>query len=447
MELARKIALASCAAMAIGASMAVFASAVPQHTPTLSRDVQLVSGDELIVMSGTGTNGGTPDANEISTVQNAVDSQYGTDFGAPGATNTDALTTPEGLYNGTFQDDEIVLLNDMTKYQGDDVTVFGVSQSGGAVGLAINDLQAGDFPSPTGTGVAPLPAGFSEADLPSNIHWVALAPDTMPLHDNAGGQFSYDPWPYTSHTLWGDLALFPTNAANADVYCGMYDPTCDYPTSGDSYATNNSEYGGTGLIHGGYTSLSTGEWNYELSHATEFTINNDSGAVAIYPGDNAPADVTHFWLMPDVKNFGTDGEFGAAGTHYDSFMPALDSYINNVSSYEELLPVTTLEVDAGYDDALHPFEYMINGVDYTFYNDQVVQVADLPTGVTAPIVSESDYWGADGYLADEIEWGLISPTGSSATEAASTVATGFGSDFAADLAGLSHLWTELMAAI
>jgi hypothetical protein len=65
--------------------------------------------------------------------------------------------------------------------------------------------------------------------------------------------------------------------------------------------------------------------------------------------------------------------------------------------------------------------------------------------VTAPIVSETDFWGADGYLADEIAWGLVSPTGSSATEAASTAATGVGGDFAADLAGLSHMWSDLFS--
>jgi hypothetical protein len=65
-----KISLTFCAVLAVGASMAVFTSAAPQPQSAVSGDVQLLSGDELIVMSGTGTQ--TPIPAEIATVNGAA---------------------------------------------------------------------------------------------------------------------------------------------------------------------------------------------------------------------------------------------------------------------------------------------------------------------------------------------------------------------------------------
>jgi hypothetical protein len=442
-------------ATALGAALiAVGPAESPPVSSTFSPNVQLTSGDELIMMSGTGSS--TVTSAQETLVAGAINDRYGTDFGM---SNTDALSTPEGTYSGTFQDGEIDLFNALSGDQGDNVTVFGVSQSGAIVGMAIQDIETGQFPTGEssvseysqlfGPTINPLPSDFSAADLPQNIHWVALAPASMPLHDNAGGEFSYPTTDNIADSTWTNVNIFPTNAGNADVYCGMYDPICDYPeypTNPNAfYAYENSEYGGTSWVHGNYTNLTPEELDYEVDHATEFTINDPTtGAITIYPDQqDAPTDMTHFYLMPDVYNWGaTDAAFGAPGSDYDSLLPALGSDItfDNQANYEEWLPYDTLEADAGYDDALHPFEYMIDNTYYTFYNDQVVPVADLPAGVSAPVVSITDFDGQMGTLATEIAYGIVSPTG---TAEASTAAT----DLAADAATASSWWTELLASI
>jgi hypothetical protein len=406
-------------ATALGAALIAFGPGdAPRVPSTVSPNVQLTSGDELIMMSGTGSPTVTSD--QESLVAGAINDRYGTDF-TPNV-NIDPLSTPEGTYSGTFQDDEIDLLNDLSNYKGDNVTVFGVSQSGAAVGMAIHDIETGVFPtgasSVSGTGVTPLPSNFSAADLPQNIHWLALAPDSMPLHENAGGQFSYDPSGY-SNWMWPHVDLFPTDAGNADVYVGMYDPVSDVPlynaftTPNDYTAYENSEVDGVTWVHGDYTKLTPQAIDYEISHATEFTINPTTGAVTIYPDQlGAPTDLTHFYLMPDVYDWGSNATFGAPGSDYDSLLPMLGADITygNQASYESSLPYDTLEVDAGYDDSLHPFEYMIDNTWYTFYHDAVVPVADLPAGVAPEAVSWADFTGADGTLAYEIALGLVSPT-------------------------------------
>lgn len=409
-------------ATALGAALIAFGPGdAPPVPSTVSPNVQLASGDELIMMSGSGTSQVTPGSDQEGLVIGAINDRYGTDFVS--GHNVDDLITPEGTYSGTFQDDEIDLLNDLSNYQGDNVTVFGVSQSGAAVGMAIHDIETGVFPtgesSVSGAGVTPLPSNFSAADLPQNIHWLALAPDSMPLHENAGGQFSYDPWPYISHTSWPNVDLFPTDAGNADVYVGMYDPVSDDPlynaftTPNDYTAYENSNVDGITWVHGYYTKLTPQALDYEVNHATEFTINDNTGDITIYPDQlGAPTDMTHFYLMPDVYDWGSNATFGAPGSHYDSLLPMLGSDItyDNQASYESSLPYDTLEVDAGYNDALHPFEYMIDNTWYTFYNDTVVPVADLPAGVAPEAVSWADFTGADGTLAWDIALGLVSPT-------------------------------------
>jgi len=413
-------------ATALGAALIAFGPAdPPPNSSTVSPNMQLTSGDELIMMSGTGTSQVTTAQENL--VAGAINDRYGTDFTSSSPSNIDPLVTPEGTYAGTFQDDEIDLLNDLSNYQGDNVTVFGVSQSGAAVGMAIHDIQTGGFPtgasSVGGPGVAPLPDAFSAADLPQNIHWVALAPDSMPLHDNAGGQFSYDP-SGISNSTWPGVDLFPTDAGNADVYVGMYDPVSDDPlynaftTPNDYTAYVNSNVDGITWVHGNYTNLTPQAIDYEISHATEFTINPDTGAVTIYPDQlGAPTDLTHFYLMPDVYDWGSNPTFGATGSDYDSLLPMLGGdlpiqgvWAGNQASYESSLPYDTLEVDAGYADSLHPFEYMIDNTWYTFYQDAVVPVADLPAGVAPEAVSWADFTGADGTLAFEIALGLVSPT-------------------------------------
>jgi hypothetical protein len=450
-------------ATALGAALIAFGpgDAPPVHS-TVSPNVQLTSGDELIAMSGTGTQQipDTPTDDQLGLVIQAINERYGTDF--VDGQNVNDLPTPEGTYAGAFQDDEIDLLNALSNYQGDNVTVFGVSQSGAAVGLAINAIETGQFPTgessvsqyaqtwgPIYGGanvVNPLPSNFSAADLPQNIHWLALAPDTMPLHANAGGQFS-DDFSTLSHDLYGNVPLFPTDAGNADVYCGMYDTFCDVPSAGSSasYAYSNSE-DGTTWVHGYYTQLTPQELDYEVNHATEFTINDPAGNITIYPDGDAPTDMTHFYLMPDVINWGDqNAALGAPGSDYDSLLPYLgsDLPIKNFSLgdqpvYEEWLPYDTLQVDAGYDDALHPFEYMIDNTWYTFYNDAVVPVADLPAGAAPPIV-DSATLTADDTLAWDIAMGLVSPTGTTASTAATDLAT--------EAATASTWWSDFLASI
>lgn len=369
----------------------------------LHAEVMLLSGhDQLIEMGGSGQSYvPTWPVDQLGMVAQAINSRFGTDFTV--GNNVTNLYTPETFSTGTYNDGEIDLLNALAGAHGDSsVTVFGVSQSAGIIGMAIHDIASGHLPQ---KGIewftSNLNPGVTSADMPQNIHWLALAPPTMPVHDHASGLFQ-DPsisfawlYPYAQNP-------FPIDAGNADVYCGMYDPVCDLPTSLNGTALNNA-LNGINDVHVGYGTQGAASLGYEMAHATEFTI-GPNGAVTIYPDQTgAPVDVTHFYLMPDVHNFGT-----AANPDYDSYLPMLAWLSWWQGAYEQWLPYDTLQVDAAYDDALHPFEYMINGTDYTFYDGHVVAVADLPAGVLPQAVSEADLSGAMGDLARQIASGAVS---------------------------------------
>ena len=124
------------------------------------------------------------------------------------------------------------------------------------------------------------------------------------------------------------------------------------------------------------------------------------------PGATAPAGLTVFHLMPDVYNYGTD-----ANPDYDSLLPDAYNSLWVRPFYEQFLPQNTLQVDAGYDDVLHPFEYIISNHEYTFAEvNGSLQVVEVTPGEILPAVTPAEL-SEFSQLAAEIASGAVSPTG------------------------------------
>jgi hypothetical protein len=419
------------------------ASALGVVSATRHDSVTLTSGEELVEMGGTGES--VQPSNIFDVLAGAINGVYGTDFstaavsaiaGTNSWSNSNGLDlfTPEGIYNGTYHDDEIYLANGLIGNTpanvvdpADPITVFGVSQSAGAMGLLINDIADNTIPTQgIGAFTQNLAPGAETILSKEDIHWIALAPPTMDQHGNAAGLFTV-PYPQGGNSPDGDLdyrllysdaadgQTFPTNAPNADVYCGMYDGVCDFPTTGNATAQTNSS-DGINDIHDGYGSLTTNEFIYEMDHATNYTIGQGGSVNIIAPGGTAPAGETVFHLMPDVYNYGT-----GASPDYDSLLPDAYNSLWDKSFYEQFLPQNTLQVDAGYDDSLHPFEYMINNQDYTFAElNGSLQVVQVSPGEVLPAVTPAEL-SEFAPLAEQIASGAVSPIG--LVDAADTVSS------------------------
>lgn len=439
-----RILAAVIAALSVMVALAA-ASTLRAVSDTRHHSVSLISTDELVELGGTGETVQPSAAFDV--LAGAINGVYGTDFSTAAVspiagTNSWAnsngldLFTPEGIYNGTYHDDEIYLANGLIGNTpanvvdpADPITVFGVSQSGGAMGLLINDIANNTIPTQgVGAFTQNLAPGAEATLSDEDIHWIALAPPTMDQHGNAAGLFTV-PYPpsatgysnspdgglnyrvlypemYTTGAN-GQLVAdtFPTNAPDADVYCGMYDGVCDFPTTGNATAQTNSS-DGISYIHDGYGSLTTKEFIYEMDHAMSYTIGPDGSVNIIAPGGTAPAGETVFHLMPDVYNYGTD-----TNPSYDSLLPEAYNSLWDRSFYEQFLPQNTLQVDAGYDDSLHPFEYMINNQEYTFAEvSGSLQVVQVSSGEVLPAVTPAEL-SEFSPLASEIASGAVAPTG------------------------------------
>lgn len=373
-------------------------------------DVRLLS-DELIGMGGTML----PQLSQgqIETVSSALESQGYGPFD-----QLDRLITPEGIYNGTYQDDEIDLLNELYNSHSDSVTVFGVSQSAGVISMAIQDLQDGTLSlTPSGWGQDGLVDGLTPDDLPKDIHWVALAPPDMPVHGNASG-LGYNPTLYSAMEAMypnvvgklqadgtytnqfvsdSDLSQYGINSSTV-VYCGEYDPICDMTTSTNPF-TNSNNWMGLLEVHGNYANLTPDLFSEEIKDAQQITD---------LVGGTTPD--TQFYLLPDLYNFGT-----AQNPDYDSLLPSLAGDLWLKPFYESQLPYYTLLVDSGYADVDHPFDYYIDGTEYTFAYDpatdtaSIVQVGD---GVDPLDVANLSHEGllTTETLASDIAVGQIDPT-------------------------------------
>lgn len=407
------------------------------------RTVTLTSSDQLVEMGGTFEQ--LMPSTTFSLIADVINRVYGTDFsdapvspmaGTNSYSNSTGLDlfTPEGIYSGTYVDDEIYLANGLIGNTpanvidpADPITVFGISQSAGAMGLLIDDIANNTIPTQgIGAFTQNLAPGAQAILSNEDIHWIALAPPSMGQHGNAAGLFTvpYPPGTYTNSPdgglnyrvmyphmyttgSGGQLVakIFPINAPNADVYCGIYDAVCDFPTTGNATAQTNSSDAMT-YIHNGYGSLTANEFTYEMTHATNYTIGSDGSVSIIAPGATAPAGETVFHLMPDVYNYGSD-----SNPDYDSLLPSAYNSLWFRSFYEQFLPQNTLQVDAGYGDSLHPFEYMISNHWYTF--DDVngsLHVVEVSPGEVLPAVTPEEL-SEFSSLAAQIASGAVSPVG------------------------------------
>ncbi|HET9877319.1 MAG TPA: PE-PPE domain-containing protein, partial [Mycobacterium sp.] len=254
----------------------------------------------------------------------------------------------ETFSSHTYTDGMNDLLTALQTYHSDDdLTVFGVSQSAGIIGMALQAMI--NDPS---------------LQVPANMHFVALAPPTMPIHDNGAGLFLAEKNDGLYNWLYPDAQNpFPTDSPYpTDVYCGMYDPICDSPAKLPwNYYTSQNLNNASHLIHGGYTKLSTADLEYEMNHATHLT-DISSGS-------------TNFYLMDDIHNFGT-----AANPDYEPFLPMLGWLTWSKPLYDLFLPFDTVHVDLGYSDALHTVTiepFTLWGVDYAGVTDAVVTSANV----------------------------------------------------------------------
>lgn len=389
-------------------AMLVAACVAPtSHSGTQVR--LLANGGELIGLGGTGLP--TLSDAQMTTVEDVLRSDpFNYDF-----SSSYALTTPESIYPGTYQDDEIDLLNYLHQAAAngqDTVTVFGVSQSAGVISMTIQDLQNGTWQglTPSGWGQGGL-VDYGSNALPSAIHWVALAPPDMPVHGNASGM-AYNPgmhglfqslYPNVTGDSSGSESYanqFVSNAnipgVNSDitVYCGEYDPICDMASGSNFYSSVNN-WAGLSDIHGNYASLPDSTLEWEMQNAVP--LNDVNGA-----------DGTAYNLMPDVYNFGT-----SANPDYDSLLPYLYGDLWDQSYYEEQLPYYSMLVDAGYSDADHPFDYYIDGQEYTFTpadgGFELVKVGDGIAPLDLSTLTPDQLNVAES-LALSISQGTISPT-------------------------------------
>lgn len=299
------------ARIALAAALVV----TPTFTPTTA-DVTLTS--TLIAMGGTGLPL-LPD-NTLNNLINVINEQYHGAFDDDSVRN---LYTPEGIYTGTYADGEQDLLAALQELRDTDVTVFGVSQSAGIIGMAIRDLAA------------------DPSQAPADVHWIALAPPSMPEHGNAIGLAHQPLLESAMAASYPNITeTFPTDSPyDTDVYCGMYDPICDAPMDSSNWTTLWNAVAGLFAIHGGYSTLTPDELSWEIDNAQLLDMSTDS---------------TRFYLMPDVYNFGT-----AANPDYETLLPALWWLTWNKPLYDLLEPVTQVQVDWGYSDEWHTFDGQI----------------------------------------------------------------------------------------
>lgn len=314
----------------IGLASVVAASALAIGPAVRHADIELAGGDTLIAMGATFMQ--TLPGNILDNIAGVINHRFGTDF-ATDAGNIVNLSTPESISSNTYPDGEQILLNALQGYSADAVTVFGVSQSAGIEGMALRTIAAD-------------PAGY-----PAEIHMVALAPPSMPAHGGGAGGFQAPLQQWLMNLLYPSITEpFPADNGHytVDVYCGLYDPVCDIPTGVNPYTLWYS-YPNSGTagyaVHGGYASLSPAVLEYEMNHAQELGISTDS---------------THFYLMPNVWNFGT-----AADPELDTYIPMLALNTVSHTDYDRIAPLYALYINAGYDDANHPFEFLHDGTVYT----------------------------------------------------------------------------------
>lgn len=306
-------------------------------------DITLLSNEFAVVMDGTGVP--TMPIDLLKTVVDVLNYLLGTEFVV--GSNVNNLTTPETLHTGTYIQGEEILLAELQKVVDDAVTIFGVSQSAGIEGIALS-------------AIAENPSAY-----PSDLHIVALAPPSMPQFDGAAGLFQNPADQWLMKLLYPSMAQpFPTDNGGytVDVYCGMYDPVCDEPTKFDLISWWNSLLG-LFDIHLGYATLTPAEFTYEIDHAQELT--------------SISTESTHFYLMPDIYNFGT-----AANPDYQPFLPILSWATFSKPLYDLLEPTMAALVNAGYDRADHPLPASIPQAADIFAGPWL---SDLWQGVTAAL--------------------------------------------------------------
>lgn len=258
-------------------------------------DVQLLG--TAVVMGGTGMP--TPSQDLVDTIYDVF---INPTFGADAYASPLVLTTPEQFSGQSYIDGMNILLGALNNdLRGEDLLVFGVSQSAGLAGMALRQLD---------------PAVVS----PEDVRFALLAPPTTP-----GGIFEQPELHGLMTLLFGAdvTAPFPVDTAyNVDVFYGAYDPISDAPPSLWNPITDLNAIIGLATVHGGYTSLTTDQLD------TAFLVSQTLTETAYGNG------TTSFFMIPTE--------------HLPLLFPVWNTPL------EDLLdPLTRLLVNIGYNDLNH----------------------------------------------------------------------------------------------